>query len=381
MRRIVLSLCLLVSFASARSDAQDAEPVFSLPLGIGLRIPSYDRVNGLSLPWGPRISVPGGRIQIDPTVTYRSNLGEVDPAARMRVAFGHFDSLDVFVGRGTFTNDAWIRSDLINSLAAIGVGSDARNYFRARRGTAELSHTFRNADFFIAPSVGALHELDWSTGIHGQDIDDTSAPWSIFGKDDDLKMRRFNPGINAGHITSGLAGIRGGYEQNELKGSFDFRLEQSFDEPAVTSDDHFTQATFDAKANFPTFGMQSFEFRGHAIASSENTPSQRFGYLGGAGTLSTVDLLALRGDKLVFVEGEYQVPLVRPLLPFVGAPVLSLRYAAGSAGIQTLPSFIQNIGVGVGVKLVKVRYDIDPNYRKTPFSDKNAFTIGFSLSL
>jgi hypothetical protein len=72
---------------------------------------------------------------------------------------------------------------------------------------------------------------------------------------------------------------------------------------------------------------------------------------------------------------------VRPLLPFVGAPVISLRYAAGSAGIETLPSFIQNVGVGLGVNLVKVRYDIDPNYRKTPFSDKSAFTIGFSLSL
>jgi hypothetical protein len=380
MRRIILAAGFLATFAGTAS-AQDQEPVFSLPLGIGLRIPSYDRVNGLSLPWGPRIRLPGGRVQVDPIVTYRSNLGEIDPSARVRVAFGRFDSLDVYAGRGTFTNDSWIRSDLINSLAAIGVGSDARNYFRAKRFTAELSHSFRTETSVIAPSIGALHEIDWSTGIHGQDIDDTSAPWSVFGKDDDLKMRRFNPGINSGHITSGLAGIRGSYEQNELKGSFNVRVEQSFDEPAGESDDHFTQATFDAKANFPTFGMQSFEFRGHAVASSDNTPSQRFAYLGGAGTLSTVDLLALRGDRLVFVEGEYMIPLVRPLLPFVGAPVLSLRYAAGSAGLRTLPSFIQNIGIGVGVKLVKVRYDIDPNYRKTPFSDKNAFTIGFSLSL
>jgi hypothetical protein len=373
---------LLASIAAlSPCAAQDADPVFSLPLGIGLRIPTYDRVNGLSLPWGPVVRLPGGRVRIDPIVTYRSNLGEVDPSARAQIAFGHFDSLDVYAGRGTFTNDAWIRSDLINSLAAIGVGSDARNYFRAKRFTAELSHSFRTETSLIAPSIAALHEIAWSTGIHGQDIENTSAPWSVFGKDDELKMRRFNPGINAGHITSGIAGLRGSYERDELKGSFNVRIEQSFDEPATFSDDHFTQATFDAKATFPTFGLQDFEFRGHALAGSDNTPSQRFGYLGGAGTLSTVDLLALRGSQLVFVEGEYHIPLVRPLLPFVGAPVISLRYAAGSAGIETLPSFIQNVGVGLGVKLVKVRYDIDPNYRKTPFSDKSAFTIGFSLSL
>jgi hypothetical protein len=56
MRRIILSLSMLVSLVTAsRLQAQDADPVFSLPLGVGLRIPSYDRVNGLSLPWGPVI--------------------------------------------------------------------------------------------------------------------------------------------------------------------------------------------------------------------------------------------------------------------------------------------------------------------------------------
>jgi hypothetical protein len=61
--------------------------------------------------------------------------------------------------------------------------------------------------------------------------------------------------------------------------------------------------------------------------------------------------------------------------------VLSARYAAGSAGIDDLPDFIQNIGVGLGVKLVKVEYHVDPNYRKTPYTHKHAFAIGFSLSL
>ena len=127
--------------------------------------------------------------------------------------------------------------------------------------------------------------------------------------------------------------------------------------------------------------MQTFAFRGHGVASWDGAPPQRFAYLGGAGTLATVDLLALGGDRLFFAEGEYRYPLVRPLLPFVGAPVLSARYAVGSAGIDDLPDFIQNIGVGLGLKIVKVEYHLDPNYKKTSFTHKHAWSLGFSLSL
>ena len=353
------------------------EDVIALPLGVGLRIPSYDRVNGLSLPWGPIMTLP--RVEIDPTITYRSNLGKIDPAARVHIAFSQIDSLDVYFGRGTYTNDSWIRSDLINSLAAIAVGSDARNYYRGDRVRAELSHSFGKEPWITALWIGGNHELDWSTGIH---VRHDEAPWSILNKSDTLKMRRVNPEIAEGHVTSILGGVRGSYDQPELKGRFDVRVERSFDGPDVSprGDGQFTQAAFDANATFPTFGMQTFAFRGHGVASWDGAPPQRFAYLGGAGTLATVDLLALGGDRLVFVEGEYRYPLVRPLLPFVGAPVLSARYAAGSAGVDDLPDFVQNIGAGLGLKIVKVEYHIDPSYKKTSFTHKHAWSIGFSLS-
>ncbi len=403
------AVCAISSIAQAQSPADTTyneykEDVISLPLGVGVRMPSYDRVNGLSLPWGPIITLP--RVEIDPTVTYRSNLGKVDPAARVRIAFTQIDSLDVYVGRGTYTNDSWIRSDLINSLAAIGVGSDARNYYRGDRVKAELSHTFGTEARSAALWIGGNHEFDWSTGIR---VKHDNAPWSFLNKKDTLKMRRVNPAIDKGHVTSITGGIRGSFDQPEMKGKFDARIEHSFDGPSVSArtrcdaqrfanpilydqcllvqsttpalDGHFTQAIFDAKATFPTFGMQTFAFRGHGVASWDGAPGQRFSYLGGAGTLATVDLLALGGDRLVFVEGEYRYPLVRPLLPYVGAPVLSARYAAGSAGVEDLPDFIQNIGVGLGLKIVKVEYHIDPSYKKTSFTSKHAWSIGFSLSL
>ena len=73
------------------------------------------------------------------------------------------------------------------------------------------------------------------------------------------------------------------------------------------------------------------------------------------------------------------MPLVAPLLPFVGPPIIGVRYAAGSAGVGTLPSFIQNIGVSLGVKFIKAEYHIDPNYNKTSFTRRHAFSIGLSL--
>lgn len=360
------------------------EGVISLPMRVGLRLPAYDRVNGLSLPWGPKIRIPGGRIDIDPIVTYRSNLGKWDPSVDASISLGNHDMITIYGGRGTYTNDAWIRSNLINSLTTLGVGSDARNYFRGDRVMAMLRHSTTSGPWTTSVRVGGQHEKDWSTGIHEHH---SNAPWSFFGRTDTLKMRRINPSVLRGAVSSALGGGSFAYEHNELKAKGDVGVEYAFDSPTFTfadgdEYDSFTQVTLDGSATFPTFGLQTFEFDGHALLTPGSAgPPQRFSYLGGAGTLATVDLLALGGDRLVFVEGVYNIPLRGPVLPMVGTPVLSARYAAGSAGVEELPDFIQNIGVGLGLKFIKVEYHIDPNYKKTSYTHKSAFSFGVSLAL
>jgi hypothetical protein len=353
----------------------------SLPLGVGLRIPSYDRVNGLSLPWGPMITLSNGRFELDPTVTYRSNIGDFDPYGKATIRISPRDALRIAGGRATFSNDTWIRNDIVNSLAAIGVGSDSRNYFRADRITGDLTHEFISPGQTITPRIGILHENAWSTG---EALPHSNAPWSFFGKTDRLKMRRINPAILLGHTTSATAGVNYNYDLDQTTALVDVNFEHAFTAPdgelPGTSEGYYNQITADAKASFPTFGTQSFSFRGHTVYTpGDPATPQRFAYIGGAGTLATVDLLALGGDRLVYVEGEYDVPLVAPLLPFVGPPIIGVRYAAGSAGVGTLPSFIQNIGVSLGVKFIKAEYHIDPNYKKTSFSRRHAFSIGLSL--
>jgi anthranilate synthase/aminodeoxychorismate synthase-like glutamine amidotransferase len=355
----------------------DKGPI-TLPFGVGLHIPSYNRVDGVVVPWGPDIKFAGGKIHLVPTVTWRTHIGKFDPEITGRIALGPLDSLEFSGGRSTFTNDGWMRSDLINSLAAIGVGTDARNYFRADRGQAEFFHSFVQPVMRITPSIGVLHEFAWSTGVP---VAHTSAPWSVFGRKDTLKLRRINPAIARGHTTSGLAGVRIDYDDNVTKGRLSARVEHAFDTPPVlpSSDESFTQFTVDAKAEFPTFGTQSFEFRGHAVFTGGDAPPQRYAYLGSGGTLSTVDLLAFGGDRLLYVEGEYKYPLKAPIIQFVGAPVLSLRYAAGSAGVDELPELIQNISAGISLKVIKAEYHFDPSYNETPVTKKSKLSVSFSL--
>src|SRR5437867_10138986 len=125
---------------AARADtAYYHDSPISLPLGLGLRVPAYDRVNGLTLPWGPKLEAGEGKLDVDGLVSYRSNLGKWDPSLEGIIRPGDDNELKFFVGRGTFTNDAWIRQDLTNTAAGSLVGSDARKCYRVYRAHAGIS--------------------------------------------------------------------------------------------------------------------------------------------------------------------------------------------------------------------------------------------------
>ncbi len=367
------------------------ESPISLPLGIGLRIPSYDRVNGLSLPWGPQLATSDESLELNALVTYRSNLGQWDPSLEGYVRPGTANELKLFIGRGTFTNDGWIRSDLVNSLAALFVGSDARNYYRSNLVKLRFTRTLALSSVVLTPFLGGSFEDDWSTGS----IAPTKYPWSFFGRKGILKMRRLNPPVANGHINSILGGTgiqisRGGLEA-KLNATLEHALSTSLqgctfipaDGSCFVSPSYFNQTTVDSRVTFPTFGSQTFAFLGHALLASGGKipPPQRFGYLGGSGTLATVDLLALGGDRLLYLQGDYTIPIEKIQLPLVGSPFLALRYAAGNAGVGRLPALIQNVGVGAGISILRVDYSIDPAQNRSPLSRRSAVTVGVSLSL
>ncbi len=396
MKRLIVPLCFAVLLAhpALGQDTTDtqpdtayveySDPPLTLPLGIGLRMPSYDRVNGLALPWGPKLLIGNDRFELDALVTYRSHLGQWDPSVEATLTPGYGHELELFVGRGTFTNDAWIRSGLVNSGAALFFGSDARNYYRADRAEARYTRTLTTSAITITPFIGGNTEKSWSTGS----LDPERSPWSVMGRTDSLKMRRPNPQVFDGRITSALAGAGLELFRGELEGKLRAEVEKAFNSPwavctplCTTTEESFTQVTLHATVAFPTFGVQTFAFRTHAVLGGDFVPPQRYAYLGGASSLATVDLLALGGDRLFFAEADYKIPLERIVLRPLGSPFIALHYAAGSAGVGELPPFIQNVGVGAGISMIRVDYTIDPASERSVFSRRSAFSVGLSLTL
>jgi hypothetical protein len=337
----------------------------TFPIVFGFRLPTYTRVDGLGVTWGPRVMLDTGRIVIDPLVTYRSDLGEIDPSLGARLTVGRLTNIEVRAMRSTFTNDAWIQSDIANFVYTLSTGHDYRNYWRADRAEALVQRRWERASTLLAFEVGARAERAWSVAAGG--------PWSVFGRNDvESGILRPNPPVRHGRIMSALAGVRFEWERQEVTLSSALLSEIALDAP---DDARFTQSTFDARVGFPTFRSHTFSFEAHAVRTfGGRAPPQRFAYLGGGGTLKTFDLLEFGGDQLLFFESRYSIPFERIRIPIGGSPVLMLRHMIGMAGIDSLPPFEQNLGVRVGVGPLRVDWAIEPISRDTKTS------VGLSLA-
>ena len=335
-----------------------------LPGIYGVRLPTYDRVNGVSLPFGPRFWLDSVRFAVEPILTYRSDLGVVDPELRATMTLDRLSAIELVARRGTFTNDAWIRGPFINSIVTLFTGRDVRNYWRADRAELRYRRTLERDAGFLSPFVGALTERGWSvapaTGA-------TSAPWSMFGRDDaEEGMRRPNPPVIRGWITSLFAGSGATWQWQDVTFDASSLVELA---PAAPQDRRFVQATLDGTVRFPALRNHTFQSELHTVLTFGDTaPPQRFAYLGGSGTLPTRELLSMGGDQLLFVESRYSIPIEQIAIKFLGSPTFSVRHMIGSAGIDRLPGFVNNVGARVTLSLFKVDWVIDPETSDTELS-------------
>lgn len=332
--------------------------IITLPMLFGFRVPAYDRVDGLSAVWGPRFSLLGDHLRVDPTITYRSDLGMWDPEAGIEVPLGPDWLISGDAGRYTLSNDEWIEPGTENSLAALAIGHDYRNYWRADRFRGTITHTWAAASGQFSLGAGAETERDWSARAGG--------PWSITGSEATDGMLRPNPVIEHGRLSSVVGSAAASYQFGDVKLSGDAGVERPFDTPLG---ERFTQTTFDADISFPTFGTQHFAIHAHGVLTAGDTaPAQRFAYLGGAGTLPTLDVLSLGGDHLLYVLGVYTIPITKLRVKYLGPPTIVLRDAFGSAGVGGLPRFEQNLGARLGFSFFFVGYDFDPRTHRDAVS-------------
>lgn len=335
------------SFVVLLRDTRDEErtPLVQ-PAGIyGLGIPRYDRVDGLSLPVGAIVTLGDSVAVIAPTVTYRSRLGVVDPAAAVHLFVGRPIGFMGRVGRETRTNDAWIYSDLVNSLTTFFAGSDTRNYFRSDLAEGRgLARWGTPSDTLVA-YAGGRHERIRAITAAGN-------VWSVTGRKSPFKIPRPNPFVEEGDLGSGIVGAEMRLARGPLVARLSADAEQGFTTPAGTSD--FLQLTLDGAVEFPAFYTQRLYVRLHAVATrGDSVPLARYAYLGGSGTLRTLDLLEMGGTALFYLENRYVIPIPAVQLPFVGSPAVTLRDAFGSAGVGSLPSFQHEIGAGIGLSAIR----------------------------
>ncbi|MDB4882465.1 MAG: hypothetical protein JWL95_1231 [Gemmatimonadetes bacterium] len=345
----------------------DAPPTFQLAGIQGLMMPAYDRVDGLSLPVGALVTLGERVVEVQPFVTYRSRLGAFDPGVALRVMPDRPVRLEADIARSTRTNDAWSRGDLVNSALTIGVGNDSRNYFRADGGTARLIGHVETVSTEIEPFVGGRYER----------VSPITAAGNVFsfaGRTSIEHAARPNPLVERGTIGSVLAGVRLAYSAGPVRAKLAAEGERSLETPNGTSD--FTQLTLHGAIDFPTFGLQRLLIEAHCVASAgDSVPRSRYAYLGGGGTVPLMEQLEQGGDRLLFVDSKYAIPISAIVLPLVGSPTIFFRHIMGAAGVRSLPKLEQEIGAGIGIKMVRFDVMVDAAGKRDP-----KFGVGLSTS-
>jgi hypothetical protein len=339
------------------APAHEAAPMVTLPGIYGLRIPGYNRVDGAAITWGPETALADGRLRFTPLLTYRSAPGAFDVSGHLRAEPSSRLAIELFGGRGTFTHDGWIQTDFANSLTTLVRGRDYRNYWRADRFEGRVIPVFVVGEVTLILGAGARTERAWS--VPARDV------WSITGASDMEGTGRPNPEILPGRITSALGTVGADWAGPGMTLQGQLQVETVVDAP---DDLRFTQTILDGSATIPTFGFQSLTFRTRAMfTGGDPTPPQRYGYLGGAGTLPTFPILSMGGDRLFFLESMYHIPVDALVAGPLGSPTFSLRHVLGAAGVDHLPSLEQNIGVRVALGFVRADFMIEPVDRRTRF--------------
>ncbi len=334
--------------------APPGQPPIRLPGLLGLGLPTYDRVDGLTLRWGTAAHLRGDSIATTAgaTVSYHSARGELGG----RVALLHPLTADLRLelagARRTATNESWIRGDLENSIATIGLHSDVRDYHRTDEASLTLARRPRQAliagEGRVLPRLTVRASRDRSVAA--------SDPWTLFGDE----PWRPNPAIDEGT----LASVVGGAEAERVGATTAFLGDAAVEwAPEGIGDFSFVQLVASGEWAAEALWRHRFELFAYTrqTLGGDAAPRQRWSFVGGSGTLSTLETARMRGDHVVYVESGYALPA--PVkVPFLDAPEVRLEHRLGSAWVSGFepPRWEQALGAGLDFGLLKAMLFVDP---------------------
>jgi len=290
----------------------------------GVRVPTYDRVDGLTLGVGAGVLTPPiGTIEpmLRGWAEYRFERGEFTGGGEASATRG-WTTVAVGAERTTATQDRWIRGDLTNSISVLWDGDDHRNYYQSDRGWLELRRVLeqkrhRDTDAFVRLQIEDAMSLP------------EGDPWSI-RKPDSIRP---NPAVPEIRITSIVAGGLMSWQQPRLDAELEAEAEFAFD--AFDGERTFNRFVINGAAAVPALANHTITLQVHwraPLPGTDSLPRQRWSMVGGSGTLPTFEIGEFAGDRVVFAEMRYIIPLPEYLrLPFAGVPSFNLIQASGTA--------------------------------------------------
>jgi hypothetical protein len=292
----------------------------------GFHPPTYDRVNGVTAVWGATLRLPRlGNVtpSIHGQAGWQTERGEETYGAWLRLRWGA-TRLEGGIDREWDTNEDWIRDDITNSLSVFWDGDDYRDYHDVERTWARLAHVFGDEEKSFHGTLRLGGRIEDALSL------ERGNPWNLLG--DTL---RTNPAVDDGRTTSLVAAFD--MDWTGLRTAFEGGVEYE-----VAREWEGGEFDFDRIAIRGEWAMAALadhtleiEFFTQAPLRGDTLPRQRWSFVGGSGTLQTLEFAQHYGDRVAWVENKYIIPLPAWLaLPVVGAPDLQLIHAAGMAWLQ-----------------------------------------------
>ncbi len=317
----------------------EPEPAFELDGTYGFHLPSYDRVNGLSLPVGAlaRLSDAPGRPEVAAGITWIPAREDVDYRLHNSWRLGERIRLGLFATSAVVSNDDWIRPTWYNSFAHFVAGDDVRSHYDSRALGLELEWTSPEPAIWEDTPRWRLEVAVGSELAEGLSARDVAV---LFNGGGGLDPPDPNHGIDYGDLWFGRAGFEWTAEGRQGRTAFGLGVEAGVEHEIgdlVVRPDG-SEFRYDFMLIEGRFSLRRLTPSGHAVDAfaigraniTGPLPKQRYSTIGGIGTLPTMPLRGLRGARLLYAETTYAIPLLGDAA--VGGLDVFARGSAGGVG-------------------------------------------------